>query len=162
MVEVARQDKHILANLFQLYRYDSSDYNGEDLDASGQFAVSRYFDLYWTEAERHPFFIKLRGQLVGFVLAREFAPQKFSVAEFFVMRKYRRLGIGRCAAFLLFDTFAAEWHVAQEEANLPARLFWRKVVSQYTGGDFKEGVSERQPEGPKLSFLGHGRGAAKR
>jgi len=152
LVAVSEADKLILANLFQLYRYDSSEFNEDDIDAFGKFAISSHFDLYWTEAERYPFFIELGTQLVGFVLAREFAPENYSVAEFFVMRKYRRAGTGKRAAFLLFDKFPAEWHVAQEESNLAAQAFWKAVVAEYTKGNYEEGFSRSQPKGPKLIF----------
>lgn len=152
VVPVSESEKDVLANLMQLYRYDSSEYNDDEIDPSGKFDIGSYFDFYWTEAERHPFFIKSEDQLVGFALVREFEPAKYSIAEFFVARKYRRSGIGKRAAYLLFNRFSGEWHVAQEEDNIPAQLFWRAIIAEYCGGDFEESASPSQPKGPKQIF----------
>jgi predicted acetyltransferase len=149
---VPQTQKHTLANLMQLYRYDSSLYNADEIDASGSFSLGQYFDAYWAEPERHPFFVKLGDKLAGFALVRQFEPGKHSVAEFFVMRPYRRQGVGQRAAAYLFDMFPGEWHVAQEEGNTPAQRFWRSVIAAYTDGDYLEGFSESQPRGPKQIF----------
>ena len=61
-----------------------------------------------------------------------------SIAEFFILRKYRRQGIGQIVAHRIFDMFPGKWRVAQEERNFPAQAFWRKVVSRYTNGQFRE------------------------
>jgi predicted acetyltransferase len=52
--------------------------------------------------------------------------------EFFVMKKYRKSGVGKQTAFYLFDLFPGKWEVAQIKANIPARKFRMKVISDYT------------------------------
>lgn len=150
--KVPESEKQTLANLMQLYLYDTSEFNADEIDADGLLDVGSYFDAYWVESVRHPYFIELRGHLVGFALVREFEPGKFSIAEFFVTRKYRRSGVGKTAACQLFDTFDGEWHVAQEAGNHPAHRFWVQIISEYTGGNFRQGASESQPTGPKQIF----------
>ena len=156
LVEVPEGEKQVLANLWQLYEYDSSEYNHEEIDSDGQFPLTAYFDAYWTEEARHPFFILCDGLLVGFALARELEVGKHSVAEFFVARKHRRSGIGRRAAFALFDRFPGEWHVAQDDGNHPAQRFWLQVIGEYTHGEFVRTVSPAQPKGPKQVFRSRG------
>ena len=156
LVEVLESEKHVLANLWQLYEYDSSEYNDEEFDSNGQFPQTAYFDAYWTEPVRHPCFIRRDGLLVGFALAREVEPHKYSIAEFFVARKHRRSGVGKNAAFSLFDRFRGEWHVAQEEDNVPAQQFWLHVIDEYTNSHFERTVSPAQPKGPKQVFRSRG------
>ena len=50
------------------------------------------------------------------------------MAEFFVMRKYRRHGIGVIAARDLFARFSGEWQVRQMRANAGATAFWRRAI----------------------------------
>jgi predicted acetyltransferase len=50
------------------------------------------------------------------------------MAEFFVMRKYRRLGIGRKAALALLTQFPGPWQVRQQLTNPTATAFWRTVI----------------------------------
>lgn len=49
----------------------------------------------------------------------------YSIAEFFVMKKYRKAGIGSRAANIIFNTFKGEWKIGQLESNVPAQGFLR-------------------------------------
>ena len=42
------------------------------------------------------------------------------MSEFFVRKQYRRAGIGRDAATLIFDRFAGDWEIVEYHA--PSRL----------------------------------------
>jgi hypothetical protein len=95
-MKVAIEKKAILRNLMELYQYDMSQFEDDsdnDVNEYGLFDY-KYLDHYWTEKGRHPFFMMKSGKLVGFVLVREInetvnKQQKFSIAEFFILRKYR-------------------------------------------------------------------------
>lgn len=65
----------------------------------------------------------------------------FHMAEFFVARAHRRLGIGQGAVALLLDRFAGRWEVQEYLRNPGAVKFWRHVVSDYTRGDYEERVA---------------------
>ena len=100
----------------QLYLYDFSEIDGGDVNEGGEFPY-RWLDHYWTESGRNPFLVYSDGRIAGFVLVRTDAtagrgPDTKSVAEFFIMRKFRRMGIGRKAAFQVFDRFRGAWEVA--------------------------------------------------
>jgi predicted acetyltransferase len=62
------------------------------------------------------------------------------MAEFFVMRKYRRKGIGRSIAEQVFNLHQGQWEIYQKESNRPAQDFWKRIISEYTNGDFKERI----------------------
>ncbi|MGF7056833.1 hypothetical protein [Brassicibacter mesophilus] len=49
----------------------------------------------------------------------------YSIAEFFVVKKYRKLGVGKGVAKMIFDRFKGEWKVGQIENNALAQYFWR-------------------------------------
>ncbi len=134
-------DKAVLRRLLELYHYDYSEYDGADLDAHGLYGYE-YLDHYWTEPGRHPFLIRVAGQLAGLALVRCIetpdAGVVHTIAEFFVLRKYRQQGIGREAAWQLFDRFPGPWRVCQETPNLPAQRFWRQVIAEYTQSAYTE------------------------
>lgn len=148
--EASIEDKSILRNLMELCQHDYSEFNGEDVNEHGLF-VYRYLDHYWTESDRHPFIVRVSGRLAGFALVRAIGEDTHSIAEFFIMRKYRRQGIGQTVAHRIFDMFPGKWRVAQEEGNLPAQAFWGKVISRYANGKFKE-VQDDDWKGPILEF----------
>ena len=144
--------REAIANLMQLYLYDLSEYEDGPLGERGLFDLGAYFNLYWSEVERHPFLIFLGDELVGFALIREVVSGTFSMSEFFVRRGCRRSGVGATAATQLFHKFRGTWKVAELERNVPAQTFWRRVIGTYTNGRFSEEWSEKQPKGPMQIF----------
>ena len=60
------------------------------------------------------------------------------MTEFFVLRRFRRHGVGRAAAFAAFDHFGGPWEVRQREENPNATAFWRRTIDEYTRGDYEE------------------------
>jgi predicted acetyltransferase len=149
-------DKSVLRNLMELCQHDYSEYDGADVDEHGLFGY-RYLDHYWTEAGRTAFLVIVAGKLAGFALVRTIEAQDkrltHTVAELFVMRKYRRQGIGRQVAWRLFDLFPGHWSIAQEEGNRPAQSFWRQVIAEYTQGAYTDEVLETEEwHGPRQRF----------
>ena len=141
LVEVEETEKSVLRQLMELYAYDFSEFDQADVNEHGYYGYS-YFDCYWTEDARHPFFIKVDGELAGFVLISDYCyvlkdAGARSVSEFFVMRKYRRKGVGQFVACQVFDKFPGKWEVIQHEDNEPSKVFWGKVIGEYTTEDFQ-------------------------
>jgi predicted acetyltransferase len=137
---VACSDKSVLQNMLELYLYEFSVYENMDLNEHGLYGYE-YLDHYWVEPGRFPFFIRVDGKLAGLVLVSRhaFLPgNEQSISEFFVLRKYRRHGVGSQAARAIFDRFPGKWEVQQEQANEPAQHFWRQVIADYTGGNYNE------------------------
>jgi predicted acetyltransferase len=128
-------DKDVLRRLIEFYSYDFSEYTSSDVGAHGTFGY-RHLDCYWTEPDRHPFFIRVDGRLAGFALVRSGEPH--DMAEFFVMRRYRRSGVGMAAAREVFQRFPGSWEVRQMEANAVALAFWRSAIPV----PFDEGVCQ--------------------
>jgi predicted acetyltransferase len=60
------------------------------------------------------------------------------MAEFFVVTDARRRGVGASAAVMLFNRFAGDWEVLEDEHNRPALQFWRRVIGQQTSGRYSE------------------------
>jgi predicted acetyltransferase len=144
-------DAGLLANLLELYIHDLSEvFPGIELGADGRFGYGK-LPLYWSEPEaRFPFLIKCDGRVVGFALATRGSPATddpsvLDVAEFFVLRRYRRTGVGRRAAELLWDRLPGQWTVRVLEGNLGALRFWGGVIAKHTGGAAIERVSPGDP-----------------
>jgi len=136
----ARPLRDIVENLFPLYIHDLSQFTGFDVDADGRFRAPPSFAAYWEASERHPFLLRADDQIAGFALVREIGadPLTHDMGEFFVLRRYRRHGVGRMAASALFDRFGGRWEVRELIANLPAQGFWRTIIGGYTNGAFDE------------------------
>jgi predicted acetyltransferase len=64
----------------------------------------------------------------------------YRMAEFFVMRTRRRLGIGQTAVQLILSRFAGRWEINEYLRNVAAVSFWRRVVASYTRGSYQERI----------------------
>jgi predicted acetyltransferase len=117
--------KPVVGRLLELYLHDFSVFTRADVDDEGRFGYD-YLDAYWTDSDRKPFLFRVDGRWCGFALVRTGDPH--DMAEFFVMRKYRRSGVGITAARDLFARFPGRWQVRQLRANTDATTFWRRAI----------------------------------
>ncbi len=91
-----------------------------------------YFDSYWEEADRRwPHWIRSGGADCGFALVDLADDGRLEVAEFFVARPHRRLGIGLAAARQLIGERPGKWRVTQREQNAAAIAFWHRVFDGF-------------------------------
>jgi predicted acetyltransferase len=138
-VTVATQDEEpVLANLLELYTYDFSEFHDLALGVDGRFGY-RNLPLYWREPNRRPFLIRMDGKFAGLVLVKrgsEISGDEtiWDMAEFFVVRAYRRLGVGAYAAQEVWRRIPGAWEVRVMESNHPALRFWERTISAFTGG----------------------------
>lgn len=134
------EDKEILRNLLEKYDYEFSQWDNRDVNKLGLYGYN-YLDCYWTEENRWAFFIVVDGNLAGFVMINDYPEvdeaTDYSLAEFFVMYKYRRSGVGRSAAMKVFDMFHGKWQLKRHPKNIASVHFWNKVVSEYTRNNYK-------------------------
>jgi len=132
-------DAGLLANLLELYSHDLSDVFALELGTDGRFGYEK-LPRYWSEPERRfPFLIRAGARLAGFALVTRGSPvsddpDDFDIAEFFVLRRHRHSGVGRRAAFLLWNRLAARWIVRVSEGNPEGLRFWASVIGEYTSG----------------------------
>lgn len=134
----AARDRPVLANLMQLYIHDFSEFwagrtDGE-IGEDGRFA-DYPLDAYWREADHVPLLLRKAGSLAGFALlnraAHAGAGVERNMAEFFVVRKHRRSGVGAAAAQTIFTRYPGVWEVAVARRNLPALAFWRRTIANH-------------------------------
>ncbi len=146
-------DAVLLSNLLELYIHDlSAAFPSVELGPDGRFGYSK-LALYWSEPDRRfAFLIKLDSRAAGFALATRGSPASndpnvFDVAEFFVIRRHRRSGLGRQAAMLLWNRLRGSWIVRASEGVPSAVLFWRSVVAEFTKGAAAESKLPGSPHG---------------
>lgn len=126
----------VLANLFELYLHDMAEWFGFDLKADGRYG-------YELTSGKTAYLIRVDGALAGFALTHSAAPwldepDSMDVAEFFIVRRFRRHGLGAQVAGWLWDHHPARWLVRVYQANLPAVPFWRGTIAAYTNQAFTE------------------------
>jgi predicted acetyltransferase len=140
VVPATAEQETILANLLELYIHDFSEFHDVELGPDGRFGY-RNLPLYWIEADRYPFLVTVDGQIAGLVLVKR-EPEVtgneavWDLAEFFVIRRYRRRGIGTEIARQLWMRFPGRWQVRVMESNTAACNFWQRALTKFTGDSF--------------------------
>lgn len=156
LVPIVPSTASVLSRLMQFYSYDFSEIMGTDIGDEGQFA-QRDVNQYFADG-RHPFLIQVDGRIAGFVIVDEkslFGHEEapLDVAEFFVLRKWRRQGVGRTVAETVFGRYHGIWEVRQVSKNVAATAFWREVIGRFMSGDFEETIyDEDRWRGPVQRF----------
>ena len=146
--------------MLQLYIHDFSEHwagqeRGELLE-SGQFESDPRLDRHWSEPDRTAWFFRVDGHLVGFALlsghSHSGLPADHDMAEFFVVRKHRRSGVGFEAARRLIATRPGQWEIAVVRANLSALAFWRRVARSIAADVQELDLSDDRWNGAILRF----------
>lgn len=145
LIPATLEDYPVIQNMARFYAYDMSRYCGRELEGwefpkNGLYECSD-FKKYLEGKNNHPFIIRVDNELAGFVFVNklEVMPEvDYNMGEFFIVAKFQRCGVGRIVAKEIFDRFLGEWSVGAIPQNTRALNFWRKVVSEYTNGDFFE------------------------
>jgi predicted acetyltransferase len=146
-------DEPVLSNLLELYLHDLSELFPIEVGANARFG---YYPLapYWQEPERRSaYLIRAGSRLAGFALVRRGSPltddpNDLDVVEFFVLRRHRRAGVGRRAAFLLWNKMPGHWIVRVAGNNHRGLAFWRAIIRDYT----RSALSERVMQLPERAW----------
>lgn len=142
IIKVKEDDKDIIKNLFPLFIHDISEYDSdEDVDARGAFDID-FLEMYWRECDLIPLLIKVQERIAGFILLQtgKYAPpskEDYYIGQFFILKGYRRKGIGKEAVRKLLNKFPGKYLVGQLPNNIPAIRFWKSAFS-YCGVHYIE------------------------
>jgi predicted acetyltransferase len=137
VIPAAAGQESTVANLLELYAHDFSEFHHLEIEATGRFGYPS-LPLYWSEAGRYPFLVKTGGNLAGLVLVKRGSEVSgnltvWDMAEFFVLRGYRRRGIGTQVAHQVWNQFPGSWEVRVMQSNVSAHHFWERAISKFTG-----------------------------
>jgi predicted acetyltransferase len=136
-------DNSLLSNLLELYLHDLSEIFPIRVGVDGRFGYDN-LPLYWSEPDgRFAYLIRSNADVAGFALVTRGSPatadpQDLDVSEFFILRSYRRGGIGRRAAFILWDCLPGRWVVRVSEMNHGGLQFWEGAIREYTRDTYRE------------------------
>ena len=124
---IGESEKPALWNFLQAYIAELSAYDPAITPVDGVYHYP-WFDAYWRDADRWPFWVKVYGAAAGFALLRRTSDGTMEMAEFYVLPEYRRTGAGIASARDLIARFAGPWSISQYQANAGSVVFWRRVI----------------------------------
>ena len=167
ILDATERDFPVIENLIAFYIYDLSEYMGWKCPESGRFGgqdnLSQYWgkmpddpQYAWPEGTRgYPFVVRVDKQLAGFALVKQIghgSPSSYEMGGFFILRKYRRQGVGKHVARHLFDTFPGDWTIGEMRGNTPAIAFWTSAISEYTGGKYRNSQGRDHSHGFEMVY----------
>ncbi len=120
--------KEVFRRNFQVYLQEHSAFTGKQ-PVDGVFEYP-WFDLYWREPSlRWPFWARAGDDVAALAFVRlEEEDGCYEMAEFFVVDRYRRQGLGGRFARDIILRFEGPWKVNQARAYAGATAFWRSVI----------------------------------
>ena len=112
--------------------YDFSGSLGSDLQADGRFGYED-LDDYWRDEALHPFLFQVDSKLAGFALVQHVSVVSgdsgiWDMEEFFVMPKYRRLGVATRVMRHLWNEFSGKWEIRVLGGNDQGLRFWTHAI----------------------------------
>ena len=157
LVRATPDHRALLRQLYELCCHDFSPMEGIDIGDDGYWTGVDFLDP-WPD-ELHIYLIKVDRRWAGFAwiafgsYAEPHAPDHFLMDEFFVLRKYRRRGVGEWAAVWLFNHYPGTLEVGEIPENVEAQHFWRAVIDRYASGHYREvQVNNARWRGPVQIF----------
>lgn len=147
-------ERLIVRNLMELYQHDFSEIDGTDLDEHGQYG---YYDLdcFWINPNWSAYVITVEGKWAGFALTNDevhIPGNTRAIVEFFVVRKYRRQGVGKLAVQAIMNANPGFWEIRVLEKNLDARRFWTGLLDKLCPAKYSEALlNDERWQGPVFS-----------
>lgn len=145
LIPATLNDLPIIKNLGRFYAYDISEYYGDEpgweMEDDGLYGVGIDFEKYFSQNDCFPFLIRFKNELAGFAIVDKKGSDEsidFNMAQFFILRTYKRKGIGKYCAYLCFDQFPGTWEVMVMPGNEGAYPFWKSIIKDYTHNNFEE------------------------
>ena len=133
------EDRLPIQRMLELYQHDLSDIWDQDLDIHGEYGYS--LDRFWSNKDCRAYVATVADRYAGFALvdrAAKVNSDAYWMDQFFVLKKYRRGGVGGHLARRVFASLPGRWEVGQMPENYAAQAFWRSVVASCTSGVFEE------------------------
>lgn len=151
LLHVDEETRPVWDRLFQLYLHDMSENTGQEPGLDGAFPTRPYDD----NESSSRLIVLLRNKPAGLVSLRSCAGTadllKRQLDDFFILRCYRRLGIGEEVARMVFDSHPGNWQAGVNLSNESGRLFLRQVVRRYTYRQCRE-LNTSDGEGVVFEF----------
>ncbi len=141
--EAQDEEKAVVTSLFNYYCYELSDVIDCKLDENGSyFNDPSLIDPYWNKADHIPYLIEVGNEIAGFVFVRNLPQEKNTkdIDQFYVLKKFKGLGVGSSAFKSCIEQHPGKWVVRVLEENEDALKFWSKTINACTSGKYEQQI----------------------
>jgi predicted acetyltransferase len=134
---LTHDDRPVVERLWQLYSHDMSEVRGTLPNSEGLYKTGR-LPTYFDDPDRCGYLISHQDAPAGFAFVRGLSGETRMMGDFFVVRAARRQRIGYRVVRELLGRYPGRWEIGFQQGNPGAPEFWRRVVSDAVGTDWRE------------------------
>jgi predicted acetyltransferase len=139
LVKATLDQKPIITNLCELRAYDLTEQFDFDIGDDGFYGY-KDLHLFWEDSNRHPFLIYCNDKIAGFCCVQKGSPiannaSVWDMTEFFIMKKYKRQGVGSEITSQIWQQFPGQWQIRVYAKNTIATQFWHNVIRNHVPTD---------------------------
>ena len=98
--------------------------------------IYKWFDCYWEDRDRFPFFFIVDDKVAGIAMIRELDCSQYDFAEFYVRPEFRCDGNALWFATALTKLFEGEFVFATRHTNPRAIKFWGKFANTFEENEY--------------------------
>lgn len=132
LIQTGPEASELIRNLYQYYAYESSDWEQEDVEADGRFYIhDEHLNRYWQDPQWSANLLLVDGYIAGFLLIEgSEVPgiHALELADLFILKRYRRKGIGSAIATQVLCSGETDWLVRFYDQDEVSQAFWRTVL----------------------------------
>lgn len=121
-----------MRKLYNNYLTELASFNYDiSFDKLGE-PIDKWFDFYWIERQRFPFYLIIDGKPAGLCLVRELDDSAYEIAEFYILPEHRRDGNALWFALEISNLFEGNIEFSAKHTNPRAMRFWDKFISCFS------------------------------
>lgn len=132
LVQTGPEHAELIRNLYQYYAYESSDWEQEDVEVDGRFYIhEEHLARYWQDPQWSAHLILVDRFIAGFLLIEQSelpGVDALELADLFILKKYRRQGVGNAVASQVLSSGSNNWLVRFYRQDEGALAFWQTVL----------------------------------
>ena len=93
--------------------------------------IYNWFDAYWKEKSRYPFYLLVDDNVAGIALIREVQDKQYEIAEFYILPTQRKDDNAIWFANNIISLFDGEFSFSTDRVNHRAVKFWQKFAKMF-------------------------------
>ncbi len=127
---VNHEEKDIMKRMLSKYLVELSKFEANVKFDENGVPVYKWFNNYWTDYGRYPFFLIIDNVIAGFAMIRfhENEEYDYSIAEFYVLPDFRGNGNAIWFADSLLKLFNGKFKIETRLTNPAGIKFWTKFT----------------------------------
>lgn len=135
IIDAKPEQEELFKNLVNLQFHDLSEFRDNfDILEDGRFEWNFSECFKSNNENHHPLLIMFNNRVVGFLIFSMFNEKHpeadFQLVEMFILKMYRKKGIGKKVINLIFENYKGKYHLDVSKKNIPAINFWENLIKQ--------------------------------